>query len=69
MRFVEHVNPGLLAAKGVGVVTAAQLLITSGDNPKRVTSAAAVASAPEFIPPGAVTAARTTQSTPSRSCA
>jgi transposase len=40
---VEHVNPGLLAAKGVGVVTAAQLLITAGDNPKRVTSAAAFA--------------------------
>lgn len=40
---VEHVNPGLLAAKGVGVVTAAQLLITSGDNPRRITGKAAFA--------------------------
>ena len=40
---VEHVNPGLLAAKGVGVVTAAQLLITAGDNPHRITGKAAFA--------------------------
>lgn len=40
---VEHVNPGLLAAKGVGVVTAAQLLITAGDNPRRITGKAAFA--------------------------
>lgn len=40
---VEHVNPGLLAAKGVGVVTAAQLLITVGDNPDRITGKAAFA--------------------------
>ncbi len=39
---VEHVNPGLLAAKGVGVVTAAQLLITAGDNPHRITGKAAL---------------------------
>jgi len=40
---VEHVNPGLRAAPGVGVVTAAQLLITAGDNPQRITSKAAFA--------------------------
>ncbi len=40
---VAHVNPGLLAAPGVGVVTAAQLLITGGDNPHRITSKAAFA--------------------------
>ena len=40
---IEHVNPGLLAAKGVGVVTAAQLLITVGDNPEPITSKAAFA--------------------------
>lgn len=40
---VEHTNPGLLATKGVGVATAAQLLITAGDNPHRITSKAAFA--------------------------
>ncbi|MGW5525290.1 IS110 family transposase [Gordonia sp. NPDC003950] len=40
---VERVNPGLLAAKGIGVVTAAQLLITVGDNPERITGKAAFA--------------------------
>ena len=40
---VEHINPGLLAAKGVGVVTATQLLITAGDNPDRITGKAAFA--------------------------
>ncbi|MFN8054755.1 IS110 family transposase [Gordonia sp. (in: high G+C Gram-positive bacteria)] len=40
---VEHVNPGLLATKGIGVVTAAQLLITVGDNPERITGKAAFA--------------------------
>ncbi|MBS9536312.1 IS110 family transposase, partial [Mycobacterium sp. M1] len=40
---VEHVNPALLAAAGIGVVTAAQLLITVGDNPHRITSKAAFA--------------------------
>lgn len=40
---VEHPNPGLLAAKGVGVVTATQLLITVGDNTERITSKAAFA--------------------------
>lgn len=40
---VEHVNPGLLAAKGIGVVTAAQLLITAGDNPHRIAGKAAFA--------------------------
>ncbi|MGH3525479.1 MAG: IS110 family transposase, partial [Mycobacterium sp.] len=40
---VEHVNPALLAAAGVGVVSAAQLLITVGDNPQRITSKAAFA--------------------------
>lgn len=40
---VAHAAPALLAAKGVGVVTAAQLLITTGDNPARITSKAAFA--------------------------
>lgn len=40
---IEHVNPALLAAQGVGVVTAAQLLITAGDNPHRITGKAAFA--------------------------
>lgn len=35
--------PALLAAKGVGVVTAATLLVTAGDNPERITSDAAFA--------------------------
>lgn len=38
---VKSAAPALLAAKGVGVVTAAQLLITVGDNPDRITSKAA----------------------------
>lgn len=36
-------NPALVAAKGVGTVTAAQLLITAGDNPDRLRSEAAFA--------------------------
>lgn len=40
---VEQVAPALLAAKGIGVVTAAQLLITAGDNHDRITSKAAFA--------------------------
>lgn len=40
---VEHINPALLAAAGVGVVTAAQLLVTAGDNPHRITGKAAFA--------------------------
>lgn len=39
----EYTNPALLAAAGVGPVTAAQLLITAGDNPDRVRSEAAFA--------------------------
>jgi len=35
--------PALLAAHGVGVVTAATLLVTAGDNPERVTSEAGLA--------------------------
>lgn len=35
--------PALLAARGFGVVTAATLLVTAGDNPDRVTSEAALA--------------------------
>lgn len=35
--------PALLAAHGVGVVTAATLLVTAGDNPDRVTSEAGLA--------------------------
>lgn len=40
---VAFVAPALLAARGVGVVTGAQLLITAGDNPQRITSEAAFA--------------------------
>lgn len=40
---VEAVNPGLLAAHGLGPVTAAQLLITAGGNPDRLRSEAAFA--------------------------
>lgn len=40
---VEAINPGLLAAYGVGPVTAAQLLITAGGNPDRLRSEAAFA--------------------------
>ena len=40
---IEQASPALLATKGVGVVTAAQLLITVGDNPERIRSKAAFA--------------------------
>ncbi|WP_175559086.1 transposase [Sanguibacter gelidistatuariae] len=40
---VTSVAPALLASRGVGVVTGAQLLITAGDNPHRITSEAAFA--------------------------
>ena len=40
---VEQTAPALLAAKGVGVVTASQLLITAGDNPHRIRNKAAFA--------------------------
>lgn len=40
---VTRAAPALLAAKGVGVVTAATLLITAGDNPDRLRSESAFA--------------------------
>ena len=40
---LEKAAPALLATKGVGVVTAAQLLITTGDNPERIRNKAAFA--------------------------
>jgi len=40
---IRILNPGLLALSGVGVVTAATLLTTAGDNPERLASAAAFA--------------------------
>lgn len=40
---VETLNPGLLAAYGLGPITAAQLLITAGGNPDRLRSEAAFA--------------------------
>ena len=40
---VEALNPGLLAAYGVGTSTAAQLLITAGGNPDRLRNEAAFA--------------------------
>lgn len=42
-RLVTAANPGLAATKGVGPVTAAQLLVTAGDNPDRLRSEAAFA--------------------------
>ena len=36
-------NPGLVAAKGIGTITAAQLLVTAGDNPERLRSEASFA--------------------------
>ncbi|WP_425280728.1 IS110 family transposase [Leucobacter coleopterorum] len=39
----KHTNPALTAAHGVGTVTAAQLLITAGDNSDRLRSEAAFA--------------------------
>lgn len=38
---VTRVNPALLQAKGVGLVCAADLLVTAGDNPTRIRSEAA----------------------------
>ncbi|MBS1674907.1 MAG: IS110 family transposase [Actinobacteria bacterium] len=40
---VTDTNPALAATKGVGPVTAAQLLVTAGDNPHRLRSEAAFA--------------------------
>ena len=40
---VSEVSPALRAAKGVGTVTAAQLLVTAGDNPERLRSEASFA--------------------------
>ncbi|KRE23333.1 IS110 family transposase [Agromyces sp. Soil535] len=40
---VVETNPALAAAKGIGPVTAAQLLVTAGDNPERLHSEAAFA--------------------------
>ena len=40
---VKRVAPGLLARPGVGVLSAAQLLVTAGDNPHRLRSEAAFA--------------------------
>jgi transposase len=40
---VKAANPALVAAKGFGTVTAAQLLVTAGDNPGRLGSEAAFA--------------------------
>jgi transposase len=37
---VKRTAPAMHATKGIGTVTAAQLLITAGDNPQRVTSEA-----------------------------
>ena len=40
---VKETNPALAATKGVGTITAAQLLVTAGDNPDRLRSEAAFA--------------------------
>lgn len=42
-QLVEMANPALVQAKGIATVTAAQLLITAGDNPERITSEGAFA--------------------------
>lgn len=42
-RLVTQANPAMLQTAGVGVVTAAQLIATAGDNPQRITSEAAFA--------------------------
>lgn len=42
-QLVVAVNPGLLAARGVGPEVAATLLVTAGDNPERMASEAAFA--------------------------
>ncbi len=42
-QLVMQANPGLLQTKGFGVVTAAQLLITAGENSDRLTSEASFA--------------------------
>lgn len=40
---VVRINPAIVQTKGISAITAAQLLITAGDNPERVTSEAAFA--------------------------
>lgn len=40
---VTATNPALAATKGIGTITAAQLLVTAGDNPERLTGEAAFA--------------------------
>jgi transposase len=40
---VKTINPGLVAARGLGTVTSAQLLVTAGDNPDRLRSEASFA--------------------------
>ena len=42
-QLVDTVNPALVQARGIATVTAAQLLITAGDNPDRLRSEAAFA--------------------------
>lgn len=42
-RLVSTANPALTQAGGIGVITAAQLLATTGDNPDRISSEAAFA--------------------------
>lgn len=42
-KLVTDTNPALAATKGVGPITAAQLLVTAGDNPDRLRSEAAFA--------------------------
>ncbi len=40
---VEHIAPALVHARGIGIVTAARLLITAGDNPERLCTEAGFA--------------------------
>ena len=43
VEFTAETNPGLVAAKGIGTITAAQLLVTAGDNPDRLRNEASFA--------------------------
>lgn len=56
---IRSVNPALLALSGVGVVVAATLLVTAGDNPERLASAASFAALTGVAPIPASSGQRT----------
>ena len=55
-----------MQTKGIATITAAQLLITAGDNPERIASEAAFAMLYGAAPTPASTAVTTQQRTPPR---